>query len=495
MEYRDVGPSASESTPLLAPTQEVNPDSKEEESRITIFWQEMRTIPKYALPVFASQLLEFSLIVVEVVSVGHISTASLAAASLGSMTASVTGLGMLQGLTSALDTLLPSAFTSPQPELVGLWTQRMTVVVAFALLPIFAIWFEAERILLTLKQDPEIARLAALYLRWFSIGLPAFAFNCVSRRYFQSQGLFSLQNQIILIVAPINVLLNYILVWGPPSTRLGFIGAPIATSISFTLTSILSIVYGVYFAPRIAWHPISSKMFTNLGPLARLGLSGIGQMASEWWAWELIALAASFLGPLTLASQSILITSSATTFPIHILPVKCHDYSRRESSGRKERAKSGCGSKRVDYIFVEVKIVSTIYLVFRNSWAHMFTNDPGEYYPRLQGSISNDGNASITGGILRARGEQFIGALLNISAYYIIGLPLGIWLAFRWGMGLHGLWTGLAVALTYCAVIGTTLCYRTDWDLEVAKVVERLKEEERLRKAVDEENDSLRLTS
>ena len=52
------------------------------------------------------------------------------------------------------------------------------------------IWLNAESILLALKQDPEVARLAAIYLKWAVIGLPAYAFNTVSRRYFQSQGLY-----------------------------------------------------------------------------------------------------------------------------------------------------------------------------------------------------------------------------------------------------------------------------------------------------------------
>lgn len=57
-------------------------------------------------------------------SVGHLSTTALAAATLASMTASVTGFSIAQGLTSALDTLLPAAWTSSHPEFVGLWAQR-----------------------------------------------------------------------------------------------------------------------------------------------------------------------------------------------------------------------------------------------------------------------------------------------------------------------------------------------------------------------------------
>lgn len=34
------------------------------------------------------------------------------------------------------------------------------------------IWFNAESLLILLKQDPEVAHLASIYLRWVSLGLP-----------------------------------------------------------------------------------------------------------------------------------------------------------------------------------------------------------------------------------------------------------------------------------------------------------------------------------
>lgn len=67
-------------------------------------------------------------------SIGHISTTALAASTLGSMTASVTGLSIVQGFVSCLDTLLPGAWTSSHPELVGLWSQRMAVIMAVILI-------------------------------------------------------------------------------------------------------------------------------------------------------------------------------------------------------------------------------------------------------------------------------------------------------------------------------------------------------------------------
>jgi len=130
------------------------------------------------------------------VSIGHISTTALAAVTLGTMTASVTGFSIIIGFSTALDTMLPSAWTSGTPSLVGLLTLRMTVLMAMILVvsihkllqhlitplqPIFALWINAESILLALRQEPEIAQLAALYLRWYSLGLPAYAANAILR--------------------------------------------------------------------------------------------------------------------------------------------------------------------------------------------------------------------------------------------------------------------------------------------------------------------------
>lgn len=77
---------------------------------------------------------------------------------------------------------------------------------------------------------------------------------------------------------------------------LSFPGAPLATALSFNLVSAASIFYGYYYAPPIAWSPItfgsltpaSGELYKGWGLLARLGIAGVGQTASEWWSWELV---------------------------------------------------------------------------------------------------------------------------------------------------------------------------------------------------------------
>jgi len=136
-------PQPLETTPLLSiPPPPCIEETIDNVDSYFIFWEELFILAKYALPVFAyvrliicgihiltppsTHVLEYSLVVVSVVSIGHLSTSALAAISLGSMTASVSGFSIIQGMANALDTLLPSAWTSPHPELVGLWAQRMS---------------------------------------------------------------------------------------------------------------------------------------------------------------------------------------------------------------------------------------------------------------------------------------------------------------------------------------------------------------------------------
>lgn len=112
------------------------------DSKMLLFRKEVNVLTRYALPVFGTLILEFSLIMASLISVGHLSTTALAAISLGSMTANVSGFSIIQAFTSALDTLLPSAWTSSQPHLVGLWAQRMTVVMCvFLVVRVYIIQF------------------------------------------------------------------------------------------------------------------------------------------------------------------------------------------------------------------------------------------------------------------------------------------------------------------------------------------------------------------
>ncbi|KAF8699910.1 Multidrug oligosaccharidyl-lipid polysaccharide flippase, partial [Rhizoctonia solani] len=470
----------SENTPLLP--------QKHRDGRliytISIIKAESWVLLRYALPIFGTQILEYSLMMASVISIGHISTDALAGSTLGSMTANVTGLSIIHGFASALDSLLPQAWTSGRPENVGLWTQRMMVLVTLILVPILFIWLNAEAILLKLRQEPAIAHLAGVYLRWFSFSLPGQAISIILRRFYQAQGLVHIPTMIMAVTAPINALLCWLLVWGPESVNAGFIGAPIASSLSFNLMAIISLVYARWFIPNTAFHPINRQCFREIGKLFRLGLSGVGQIASEWWSWEFVALAASQLGPVPLAAQSVLLTSSSTAFqtPYSLGMATTVRVGNLLGSGHAQMAKLAAETA-IGMSLIIALTLSTIFMTFRTNWGYLFNND--ENVASLVASVLPlvalfqvvDGATAVSDGVLRARGMLGLGAIINICSYYIIGLPVGVALAFWADLGLKGLWAGLAIALFCAAAISIFVVYKTNWNLEVSKVRERLAEE------------------
>lgn len=94
---------------------------------------EFRIISIYLIPIWLTHLLEYSLNVASVLSVGHIDKMALAAMSLSSMTAAVTGLALIQGFATGLDSLLATSYASSNPALVGIWTsvRRITTFLIF----------------------------------------------------------------------------------------------------------------------------------------------------------------------------------------------------------------------------------------------------------------------------------------------------------------------------------------------------------------------------
>lgn len=61
------------------------------------------------------------------------------------------------------------------------------------------------------------------------------------------------------------------------------------------------------------------------------------------------------------------------------------------------------------------------------------------------------------------------------SSYYVLGIPLGLVLAFHFGFGLAGLWIGLSTALVSIATIGSFIgIISVDWEIEVERARRRV---------------------
>lgn len=179
----------------------------------TTWRREAKVLAGYSFPLMAAFLLQYSLTVASIFTVGHIGKVELGAVSLASMTASITGYAVYQGLATSLDTLCAQAYGSGKKQLVGLQMQRMVYFLWIMTIPIGIIWFFADKILLKIVPERDVAILAGQYLKVVLLGAPGLACFESGKRYVQAQGLFSASLFVLLICAPLNAFMNWLFVW------------------------------------------------------------------------------------------------------------------------------------------------------------------------------------------------------------------------------------------------------------------------------------------
>jgi MATE family multidrug resistance protein len=66
-----------------------------------------------------------------------------------------------------------------------------------------------------------------------------------------------------------------------------------------------------------------------------------------------------------------------------------------------------------------------------------------------------DGTQTVAMAALRGLQDTRVPMLLAMLAYWLLGVPVGAWLAFRCGLGVPGIWMGLMAGLTVAAVLLT----------------------------------------
>lgn len=174
---------------------------------------ETALLARYSAPLVVTYVLQYSYSFVTVVVAGRLGTSELAAASLATMTANITGLGIYEGLATSLDTLASQAFGAGKKHLVGLHVQRMIALTIAITIPIGAIWVCSPWILAKIVPQRDVANLAGDFLRFYLIGAPGYGIFEAVKRFTQAQGDFVGPMATALICAPLNILWNWLFVF------------------------------------------------------------------------------------------------------------------------------------------------------------------------------------------------------------------------------------------------------------------------------------------
>lgn len=452
-----------------------------QQQAIETSWRyEAKLMVTNSAPLVMTFILQFSMQMSSILSLGHLGRTELAAASLASMTASITMISFTQGIATSLDTLCAQSFGANMPHLVGLHLQRCMLLLALCLVPVGALWLASERVFVALHQPPEVAALAALYLRVLLLGAPAYVGFEALKRFTAAQGHFRVSTYALFVSAPLNAVLNYVLVWHP-RLGFGFAGAPASMAIAYWSMLLQMVGYIKYGRSRHAWHGFDQQAFSDWGPMLRLAGPGCLMTCSEWFAYEVMALASSLLGVVPLGAQAILSTTGSLVYQIPFAL----------SVGVSVRVGNllGAGLARPAQVATRVACAMSILiglalalvlLAVRHDWGRLFSDDAevialaAAILPLNAVFNLADTAQCVTAGVLRGQGRQHIGGVLNLGAYYVVAIPLGLWLAFEKRWALTGLWTGMAVATVGIAIAQAVAVLQCDPHDLVERVQRRI---------------------
>lgn len=283
---------------------------------------------------------------------------------------------------------------------------------------------------------------------------------------------------VLLITSPMNAGLNYLFIH---TFGLGLYGAPLATGISYWVSFLLLVAYAVFVRGKECWGGLElRKAIRNIGPFSKLALLGVVHVGTEWWAFEIVALAAGRLGTIPLAAQSVIMTADQiiNTIPFGLGVAASARLGNLLGAQRPRDAAIAAHSAAILSVILG-SVVLTVLMATKDVFGKIFNDDErvvqlvGEVMPYVALFQIADGLNGSCGGALRGMGRQWVGAVVNLVSYYGGALPAGIYLAFH-GWGLAGLWIGQCVALYLVGALEWVIVGFSKWEKECQRAIDRL---------------------
>ncbi|WP_454623572.1 MATE family efflux transporter [Bradyrhizobium cenepequi] len=420
---------------------------------------------RLALPLALTQLGQIAMMTTDLAFIGRFGDEAVAAAALAGTVYFVSfTFGM--GLMSAVAPLAAQAFGARNPRMVrrslrvGLWAAL------FITLPLMALPFRGEQILLALGQSAAAAQLAQQYLFGLAWGiLPALWFIAI-------RGFMSAVNRpepilwITLAAIPANALLVYFLLYGafgvPP---LGLFGAGLATSI-VNLATFLAGLWFAYRRPPFRKYQVLGRVWRIDWPLMRqLVIVGAPISVSFLLEYGLFGAAGLLMGLIStaaLAAHQIALQIAAILFMVPFGIGMAATVRVGHAIGRGDAPavrRAGLVATGLGIAFMST--MTLLVILGRFAIAEIFLGEAAEATAQLTASLLlvgstffiADGVQTVAAGALRGMNDTRLPLLFATVSYWLIGFTFACLLGFATTLGAVGIWIGLSAGTAAYAIL------------------------------------------
>ena len=419
---------------------------------------EFKRLFRLAAPLAAAQAGTQLMGLVDVAVLGRLGPAELAASGLGNavfFAISIVGMGMMFGIDPMISQAVGAGDHVRARRILwqGVWlglivTAVLTVVLAAAalLLPYAGV-----------KQ--ELIGPGRAYLLVRTLSLAPFLLFFVVRAYLQAHGKTRPMVVAMVVANVLNLAGDIVFVfgwWKIPA--MGVAGAALATVLCTIVELwIVALAVRAIEVPEPFDHRWSAP---EVALAFRVGLPVGLQMGAEVGIFALVAVLAGRLGTLDLAAHQLVIGLASFTYTAAL----------GVAAAGSVRVGIGVGSRNAaatriagHVAFVAgagvMSIAAMAFTFFPRALARLITNQEAViataiplFFVAAVFQLS-DGVQAVGGGVLRGAGDTKFTFYANVLGHWLVGLPVALFLGFRRGFGIVGLWWGLCAGLTVVAVL------------------------------------------
>ncbi|KAH7865369.1 hypothetical protein Vadar_005702 [Vaccinium darrowii] len=442
--------------------------------------EELLLLGKTAFPLLMTTLLFSSKQIISMLFFGRLGNIELAGGSLAIAFANVTGYSVMKGLSLAMDPICCQAYGAKRWSVLGQMYLKTFILLVCASVPISLLWLNVEYVFLRLGQDRVITKVAKVYLMFSIPELLAHAHLHPLRSFLRTQSLNSPATIVATCTTILHLPITYLFV---TYLKLGVKGIALSSVCYVFNMNVGLLIYiamsKVALKPWVGATVIST--FQGWGPLLGLAIPSMCSVCLEWWWYEIVL----FLGGLlndpqsTVAAVGVLIQTIGV---IYVVPSTLN-VSISQRVGHELGAGEAHRAQRAAIIGITIALgygLTAFCLTFmlRSVWGKIYTNDRetlaliATALPII--GLAEVGNSPQTAacGVLVGSARPKVGVRINLTAFYLIGLPLAVTLAFVLNFGFWGLWWGLVAAEYACVAMMLYTVYQTDWKHQAKRAEE-----------------------
>jgi MATE family multidrug resistance protein len=398
---------------------------------------------------------------VDVIMVGRVSPEAIAAVALGNVyffAVAIFGAGLLM----ALDPVVAQAVGAQDEAGIARGLQRGLALAAVVSVLASVLLLPAEPILRAARQPDAVVPLASAYAVVSIAGVVPFYLFIVFRQTMQAMHRMAPIVVTAIVGNVANIAFNWMLVFGHLGfPAMGAVGSSWATAASRWVMALGLLGIGwqtlrPHLRPlrtdAIAWRPLLQ--------MARIGAPIGLQHQLEYGVFGVVGLMMGWFGTIPMAAHQVALNLAAFTFTVPwgvsaaAVVLVGNAVGRGDAPGARQAASAAlfCGVTFMGFMAITMIAVPDLL-------ARVYTDEQAviliavTLIPIAGVFQVFDGTQVVSIGILRGVADTRTPLLINILGFWLVGVPVSVWLAFRTPAGPRGLWWGLVVGLVIVSAL------------------------------------------